>query len=200
MTSSEWAGDPEALARRHAGRMPEATQRRELLWQAPGASLGRLAGMAGIDSLRLLLDEQVPPQPMSVLMRIALREIDEGRVTVEAEPAAEHLSLLGTVHGGFVATLLDTVMASAVHSTLAADRTFATLTLEVKMLRPLTDTTGRVTATGTVLHGGRAQATAQGAIRSMQTGKLLAIGTTTCIVIPSPTAGHGRGTSEAARG
>ena len=145
-------------------------------------------------------DGKIPVPPILQLVGGTGFEVEEGRVTVLMPAAEFHYNPLGTVHGGFVATLLDTVMASAVHSTLAADRTFATLTLEVKMLRPLTDTTGRVTATGTVLHGGRAQATAQGAIRSMQTGKLLAIGTTTCIVIPSPTAGHGRGTSEAARG
>jgi uncharacterized protein (TIGR00369 family) len=97
-------------------------------------------------------------------------------------PIGEHLyNPNGTVHGGTAATLLDSVMGCAVHSTLTPGQAYATLELKINYLKPITLATGTVIATGRVVSGGKRAAFADGDIRDTA-GKLLATGTTTCAI------------------
>ena len=86
------------------------------------------------------------------------------------------------MHGGLAATLLDSALGSAIHSTLPRGATYSTVELKVNFVRPITRDTGRVRCEGTVVHRGAKIATAEGRVIAERTGKLLAHGTTTCLV------------------
>jgi uncharacterized protein (TIGR00369 family) len=106
-----------------------------------------------------------------------------GRAVFEGEPGEEHYNPIGVVHGGYASTLLDSALGCAVQTTLEAGEAYTTLSLEVKMLRPITRETGRVRAEATVVHRGRRQATAEARLLAVDTGKVLASGTTTCMIL-----------------
>jgi uncharacterized protein (TIGR00369 family) len=93
---------------------------------------------------------------------------------------------LGTMHGGVAATLLDSAMACAVHSTLPPGASYTTLEFKVSLVRPATVETGRNLAEGTLVHRGRRVATAEGRLTAAADGALLAHATTTCMVVPAP--------------
>ena len=105
-----------------------------------------------------------------------------GRVVVTSCPSKEHLNPEGTVHGGVAATLLDTCMGLAVRSTLERGVGATTLEFKISFLRPITAETGRVRAEGTVLTRGRRVGTAKGRLTDNK-GRLLAHGTTTCLIL-----------------
>jgi uncharacterized protein (TIGR00369 family) len=99
----------------------------------------------------------------------------------EGTPALEHYNPLGTVPGGYAATLLDSCMGCAVHTTLPKGVGYATLEFKVSLVRALTADTGRVRAEGKVVSSGRRVATAEGRLTDAD-GRLLAHATTTCLV------------------
>jgi uncharacterized protein (TIGR00369 family) len=101
----------------------------------------------------------------------------------EGEPGEEHYNPIGVVHGGYAATLLDSALGCAVHTTLPAGVSYTTLSLEVKFVRPLTREVERVRAAAEVVHRGRRQATADARLTDAETGKLLAHATATCLII-----------------
>ncbi len=107
-----------------------------------------------------------------------------GRVVVTAKPSGIHLNPAGTVHGGLAATLLDSCMGLAIQSTLEKGVGQTTLEFKISLLRPITPETGAIKAEGTVLSRGRRVGTAEGRITDHQ-GRLLAHGTTTCLVFQS---------------
>jgi uncharacterized protein (TIGR00369 family) len=104
-------------------------------------------------------------------------------VALAVEPAEWMFSPLGTVWGGLVATVLDTVLAAAIHTTLPAGTGYATSDLQVRYLRPLTADSGRAIATATVVHAGRRHATAEGRVEGEENGGLIATGTTGCTIL-----------------
>ena len=116
-------------------------------------------------------------------MNFAITDVSEGRAVFEGEPGEEHYNPIGVVHGGYASTLLDSALGCAVHTTLPAGVAYTTLTLETKFLRPITRDTGRVRAEAEVIHRGRTQATAEGRLVSVESGKLLASGTSTCLIL-----------------
>jgi uncharacterized protein (TIGR00369 family) len=164
-----------------AGRTPEATRTRLITWQDPLPTAAAGAEMAGIDFMRAFASGELPPPPIAVTMRAGPVEIAEGRVVFEGEPGEEHYNPIGVVHGGYAATLLDSAMGCAVHTTLPAGVGYTTLTLETKFVRPITRETGVVRCEAEVVHRGRHQATAEGRIIDAG-GKLLAHATATCMI------------------
>jgi uncharacterized protein (TIGR00369 family) len=136
----------------------------------------------GLELFEGLLAGELEPPPMAKLMGLELTEASEGRVAFESEPQADFYNATGAVHGGYAATLLDSALGCAVHTTLAPGEGYGTLGLEVKYVRPITLETGRVRVEGEVTYRGRRQATATARIVSVKTGKLLASGTTTCLI------------------
>ncbi len=142
-----------------------------------------LASRPGIALLRAMQSGALPPPPIMTLLGFALAEVEEGRAVFAGTPGERHYNPLGTVHGGFAATLLDSCMACAVHSMLPAGTGYTTLEIKVNYVRPLTAETGEVRAEGRALHVGKRSATAEGRLLD-GAGRLLAHGSTTCLVFP----------------
>jgi uncharacterized protein (TIGR00369 family) len=154
-------------------------------WEDPLASFSQRRSMSGRDYLELIQRGEAPAPPIALLMDIDLVEIGEGRATFEGHPAEQHYNPIGVVHGGYVATLLDSAMGCAVETLQSADTGYTTLELSVNYTRPITTETGPVLAEGTVIHAGSRVATAEGRVFSARTGKLLAHGTSTLLILGS---------------
>lgn len=138
--------------------------------------------LSGLELMRGIMDGSIPPPPMATLMGFEPIEVDAGRAVFAATPGPEHYSPLGAVHGGFAATLLDTVMGCAVQSGLEAGAGYTTVELSLNYVRPITAETGPVRAEGHVVHLGARLATAEGRLTD-EDGRLLAHGTTTIMVL-----------------
>jgi uncharacterized protein (TIGR00369 family) len=160
----------------------QLTRSRTIEWSDPVATAAAGAEMAGLDYMRALVAGELPPAPIAVTMNMRPTELEEGRVVFAGQPGEEHYNPIGVVHGGYAATILDSVLGCAVHTTLPAGVAYTSLGLEVKYVRPITRDTGRVLAEGVVLHRGRRQATAEARLTSEDTGKLLATGTSTLMI------------------
>ncbi len=159
------------------------TQRtRTVTWEDPLEGAARGASMGGLAYLRAMAAGEIPPPPIARLLGFEMAEIEEGRVTFEVVPAEYHYNPIGVVHGGLAATMLDSVMGCAVHSTLKPGSLYTTLEMKVNLVRPITSGTGRVVAEGTLVHRGSRVATAEGRLFVKDTGKLLAHATTTCFI------------------
>jgi uncharacterized protein (TIGR00369 family) len=170
-------------AAEHAVRAPAATRTRTLSWQDPLSVAAAGAQLSGIDYMRKLASGELPPPPIAVLLRMQPVELEPGRAVFEGEPGEEHYNPIGVVHGGYAATLLDSALGCAVHTTLPAGVGYTTLSLEVKLVRPITAAIERVRAEAEVLYRGRRQATAQAQLRDAVGDRLLAHGSATCLII-----------------
>jgi uncharacterized protein (TIGR00369 family) len=139
------------------------------------------ATMTGLEMLTAMIEGQLPAPPIMQLIGFDLAEVDKGRAVFEGTPALRHYNPLGTVHGGYAATLLDSCMGCAVHTTLPKGTGYTTLEFKVSLVRPITADTGPVRAEGLVISSGRRVATAEGRLTDAR-GRLLAHATTTCLV------------------
>jgi uncharacterized protein (TIGR00369 family) len=139
--------------------------------------------MTGLELLRAIASGEAPGAPIAELMGFEPVEAEEGRVVFEATPTADLYNPIGSVHGGFAATLLDSAMGCAVHSTLPEGVGYTTLELKVNYTRAITKDTGRVLCEGRIVHRGGRVATADGRIVAADSGKLLAHGSTTCLIL-----------------
>ena len=138
---------------------------------------------AGLDLMQAMFAGDLPPAGIGQLMDFRGGEVGNGWVVFEGEPGQQHYNPIGTVHGGYAATLLDSCMGCAVHTTLKAGTGYTTVDLNITYLRAMTDKTGPVRARGEVISSGRRIATARGELTDA-TGKVIATGTTTCLVFP----------------
>jgi len=159
-----------------------AVRSRTLEWSDPVATAAAGAERSGIEYMRALVAGELPAPPIAITMNMGPIEIDEGHVVFAGEPGEEHYNPIGMVHGGYAATILDSALGCAVHTTLPVGHGYTSLGLEVKYLRPITRDTGRVLCEGTVVHRGRRQATAEARLTAEDTGKLLATGTSTLMI------------------
>jgi uncharacterized protein (TIGR00369 family) len=141
------------------------------------------APSTGLDWLERIKGGQLLPPAMSQVVPFSLLSVEVGRVVVGGEPTAAFYNPMGTVHGGYTATLLDTCMTCAVQSTLAAGLACTTLEIKVSFVKALTEHTGPVTAEGRVLSLGNRVATAEGRLVDRE-GQLYAHASTTCYVYP----------------
>jgi len=168
----------------------QTSRTRTISWEDPTEAVYTGKTISGIAYLRALQSGELPPPPIAVLMGMWIAEVSEGRVVFAAEPTEYHYNPLGTVHGGVMATLLDSALGCAVQSMLPAGTSYTTLELKVNYLRPITTKTGTVYAEGKIIHLGGRIATAEGRLTDAD-GKLYAHGTTTCIILrPSPPSGQ----------
>ncbi len=162
---------------------PEITRSRTLVWQDPMPTAAAGATMTGMEYMQAIVSGEVPPPPIAVTMRMGPIEIGEGRAVFAGEPGEEHYNPIGVVHGGYAATLLDSALGCAVHTTLPAGVGYTSLGLEAKYVRPITRDTGRVLCEANVLYAGRRQATAEANLMAADSGKLLAHGIATCMIL-----------------
>ena len=162
---------------------PQRTTRtRTIEWEDPLATLGRAEGLSGLEYLQAMSSGELPPPPIAQLLGFEGFEAEEGVARFFVVPGEHHYNPIGVVHGGLAATLLDSAMGCAVQSTLPAGVGYTTLEVKVNYVRAMTAETGRVTAEARVLHVGGRVATAEGGVTGPD-GKLLAHGTTTCLVM-----------------
>lgn len=164
------------------------TRTRTVTWADPRAAARAGRGMAGLDLLRALIAGDVPRPPIVALVGITMVSADPGTVVMRIEPGEYLYNPLGSVHGGAIATVLDSVMGCAVHSTLPAGRGYTTLELKTNYLRAFTAASGTATATGRVVHAGRQQAVAEARLVDAA-DRLVAIATTTCLLFDLPPEG-----------
>lgn len=137
--------------------------------------------MSGLEFVQGLADRTLPLNTIARTLGYDVIEAENGRVVIVAEPDGTLLNPAGTVHGGFSATLLDSCMGLAVQSTLDKGIGQTTLEFKISLVRPITTETGRIRAEGVVLSRGRRIGTAEGKITD-RNGRLLAHGTTTCLI------------------
>jgi len=140
-------------------------------------------GMTGLELMRWVQTE-VPTDHPSIRRLLGMRfdEVDHGHIVMSLDTRPDFANPLGTVHGGIAATLLDSVMGCAVHTTLPAGVGYTTLELKVNYIRAANTDRQTLTATGTVIHAGRRTATAEGKVID-DNGKLIAHATTTCMIL-----------------
>ena len=140
----------------------------------------------GLAFLKAIIDGGVPNPPISELLGFHLVEAEKGRAVFEGLPEYRHYNPIGSVHGGFAATLLDSALGCAIFSTLAKGDTWTTLEIKVNYARAMSKDTGPVRAEGRVVHRGRSVATSEGDLKDAA-GKLYAHATTTCMIFPART-------------
>ncbi|HZM54892.1 MAG TPA: PaaI family thioesterase [Acidimicrobiales bacterium] len=154
---------------------------RTVTWYDPRPTAAA-ASMSGMEFLSGLRDGAAPPPPIALVLGMRLRTVERGRVVFEYEPDESVYNPIGTVHGGVVCTLADTVIGCAVHTTLVAGVGYTSIDLQVSYLRPLVSTSGPVVATGTVVKPGRRVAFAR-AESADGAGNVVAEATGSCLVM-----------------
>lgn len=160
----------------------QSSRQRVITWEDPRIGASAAPTMSGLDFLRAIDDGSIPPPPIMALLNIEPELAEEGRVVFSVVPAEYHYNPIGVVHGGLAATLCDTAMACAIHTTLPAGVAYTTLELKINYLRPITIQTGRVRCEGTIVYVGGRIGTAEARITDAN-GKLYAHATTTCLII-----------------
>lgn len=146
-------------------------------------STAELAAMSGLELMRWVQTERPTDIPsIGRLLGMRFDEVDHGRIVVSLDTRPDFANPLGTVHGGIAATLLDSAMGCAVHTTLPAGVGYTTLELKVNYIRATQPDGRTLTAEGTVIHTGRRTATAGGKVLDGD-GKLVAHATTTCLIL-----------------
>jgi uncharacterized protein (TIGR00369 family) len=144
-----------------------------------------IAGLTGLQQMQAMLDGKLPYPHIAHTLDFSLVEIGEGRAVFQGQPQLKHYNPLGSVHGGWYATLLDSALGCAVHTVMPVGRASTTAELGVNIVRAASLKSGPLRAIGTVLHAGRQLATAEARIVGAD-GKLYAHATTTCLVFEVP--------------
>ena len=134
-----------------------------------------------LEIFRKMVVGEHPAPPISEHFDFGLSEVERGRVVFEGRPKAGFYNPLGTIHGGFITTLLDSAMACAIHTTLEAGKGSTSVEIKVNFVRPIFEKTGTLRAVGEIVNVGRKIASAEGRLMD-ENGKLYAHGTTTCFI------------------
>lgn len=140
-----------------------------------------LARLPGIAMFEAMFDGRLPGAPIATTLDFLPVRVAPGLAVFQGQPMRRHYNPLGTVHGGWYATLLDSALGCAVHSRLPAGKSYTTLELKLNLVRALRDDVPRVRAEGRVVHAGNQVATAEARLVGPD-GRLYAHGTTTCLV------------------
>lgn len=152
--------------------MPSAT---------PHDSATTMAKLSGLEIMQALLNEQLPPPAFAVTTDIWPTAVEEGRVVFRGEPSQRFYNPMGTIHGGWLSTLLDTAMGCVVQTLLPAGKSYTTVEMKLNFVRPAFEHSGRLSCEATLIHFGGRIATSEGRVYDSQ-GQLIAHGTETCMV------------------
>jgi len=152
----------------------------------PGyARAEQVRGRTGLQTLQAIFAGELPRPPIGDTLDFVPIRMEHGAAVFQGRPQRRHYNPLGSVHGGWYATLLDSALGCAVHSALPAGKGYTTLELKVNIVRALTDAVPLVRAEGKLIHLGRQVATAEGRLVGPD-AKLYAHATTTCLVFEQP--------------
>jgi uncharacterized protein (TIGR00369 family) len=157
---------------------------RTFSWEDPIALSDAGSKLSGLEFVKAVFDGSLPPPPIAATMDFTGAEADEGRAVFVGEAGEFLFNPIGVVHGGFAMTILDSAMGCAVHTTLAVGERYTSLETKVNFVRAITAETGPVRCEGVIVHRGGRVATAEGRLIAQKTGKLLAHGSSTCLIIP----------------
>ena len=146
--------------------------------------MDQIMARSGLEFLTDMVEGKLPQAPMCATLGFHLAEASDGYARFDGVPEFRHYNPIGTVHGGFAATLLDSALGCAIFTTLAKGDAWTTLELKLNLVRPINKDTGTVRAEGRIIHRGRTVATAEGTVKD-KAGKLYAHATTTCMVFPA---------------
>ena len=144
-----------------------------------------MASMTGLDFVRAFFEGKLPAPPIMQTIEPYDQTAEPGHVVFYSVPGFRHYNPIGSVHGGYAATLLDSVMGLAVHTELPAGTGYTTLEFKISFIKGMTRDTGPVRSEGKTLSVGRRAATAEARITDSK-GRLLAHATTTCLVFEIP--------------
>jgi uncharacterized protein (TIGR00369 family) len=145
----------------HATQLDDVRSR-TFTWQDPAATAAAGAALSGLEYVSAIATGELPPPPIAELLGFEIVEAEPGRAVFAVQPAEWMYNPIGMVHGGVAATLLDSCMGCAVHTTLPAGVGYTTTDLQVRYIRAMGHATGRVIAEGRIVHAGRRTATAEG--------------------------------------
>jgi uncharacterized protein (TIGR00369 family) len=146
--------------------------------------VARRTSLPALEHFRRMIAGLVPQAPMVELLGMRMVEADEGRVVFTAEPSEAYYNGMGVVHGGYLATLLDSALGCAINTRMAAGTHFTTLELKINYTRPVSAGVGTLRCEATVIHVGARVGTAEARVVDAR-GKLYAHATTTCIAVES---------------
>jgi uncharacterized protein (TIGR00369 family) len=144
-----------------------------------------MASMPGVEFVRAIFNGKLPAPPIMQTIEPFDSTAEPGVVAFHSIPGFRHYNPIGSVHGGYAATLLDSAMGLAVHSMLPVGTGYTTLEFKISFIRGMTEDTGPVRSEGRTLNVGRRTATAEARITDAK-GRLLAHATTTCLVFEIP--------------
>lgn len=161
------------------------TREKTVTWSDPMESAAAARTMSGLAFMGALIDGTLPPPPILALMNLEAVSAEEGRVEFRCTPDESHYNPIGSVHGGFVCTVLDSVLGCAVQTTLPVGQGYTSLEIKVSYLRGLTAASGELTAVGRVTKPGRRAAFAEGEVRDAE-GRLIATASSTLLVFAVP--------------
>jgi len=151
-------------------------------WTDPQEIAELSKSMTGIDMLRGIMNGSIPPPPFAATLGIQPIYLEKGRVQFELVPQEYHFNPIGTVHGGVITTILDTVMGCALHTVLEKGFGYTTLELKINFTKAVTLRSGRLIAEGRLIHVGKSTALLEADLKS-EAGLLYAHGTSTCILL-----------------
>ncbi|MFI9610130.1 PaaI family thioesterase [Streptomyces sp. NPDC052023] len=166
---------------RSDGAGPAGIRSRTHTW-GPPTSYATAGGRAGIELARMSLNGDLPQAPICGTLGFRLVAVEDGEAVFEGEPGEHLFNPMGTVHGGYMATLLDSALGTAVLTALPAGRAYTTVQLGVNLVRPVLAASPTLRCTGRAVHVGRTTATAEARLTGAADGKLYAHGTATCAV------------------
>jgi uncharacterized protein (TIGR00369 family) len=144
-----------------------------------------MAAMPGVEFVRAIFDGKLPAPPIMQTIEPFDSSAEPGVVVMHSVPGFRHYNPIGSVHGGYAATLLDSAMGLAVHTMLPPGQGYTTLEFKISFIKGMTKDTGAVRTEGRTLNVGRRTATAEARITDAK-GRLLAHATTTCLVFEIP--------------
>ena len=162
--------------------MPTQPRVRTYEYLAPLTDLTLVAQLDGLEIMRRVVSGEIPQPPITATLGFTLSAIEHGRAVFEGTTAEWQYNPLGTVHGGWTATLLDSALGCAVHTTLGPGERYTTTDLQVRFLRAVLATTGKVRAEARVVHTGKRLATAEGRLVGATDGTLFATATASCLL------------------
>ena len=164
--------------------LTEETAALARLDKGPGAGVAspaQVEGKTGIELMQAMLQGEIPFAPIAKTLDFLLIGINDGEAIFQGTPGPQHFNPMGSVHGGWFATLLDSALGCAVHTKMAPGQGYTTAELSVNIVKALTPRVQRVRAIGRVIHCGRQLATADARLIGPD-GTLYAHATTTCLV------------------
>ena len=154
---------------------------RTVTWHEPGPTAAKGLTMSGIDYMRAIANGDLPQPPIAGLMRFDLVEVEPGRAVFTCVPDESAYNPIGTVHGGLICTLLDSVTGCAVHTTLPQGKGYTSVEIKVSYLKAVRLNSGLLTATGTVVKAGSRVGFSEGIVTDAS-GATVATATSTLLI------------------